>query len=611
MESNAIKYNMWQNTGFMIKTAWEKSKAVIFLCALSGVLAFLVSLAELYFAPAVLEIVESKQPLEKLLGTIAFFSLALIILKAIKEYVRMNVTTDRVAIRTGLLSDAQLKLATMSYPLTENERVLALFSKMGEAMYSNNSAAEAIWDTLAKLVEAILGFIVYMLLLNRVDTVLLLVVTLTSAASYFSSKRLSAWGYRHREEEAEYEHRCDYLGKKAQDYTLAKDIRIFGISAWLIDVFSGVYKLYHDFHARAARVYIWADVIDAAFALLRNGIAYFYLIAMALRGELSAAEFLLYFTAVSGFTAFVREILSNLSDLHDHGLKLASLREVMDIKETFKFEDGEPLEPVRGAPYKIELRNVSYRYEGADDFTLKNVDLTIAPGEKLAIVGLNGAGKTTLVKLVTGLYDPTEGEVLLNGEDIRKYNRRDYYRHFSAVFQDFSVLPASIAENVAQKSIASSADADMDKLKECLVKAGLWEKLSSLPDGLSSKLGKQVYDEAIELSGGETQRLMLARALYKDAPIIVLDEPTAALDPISESDLYMRYGELSGGNTSLYISHRLASTRFCDRIILIKDGGIKEEGTHAQLLAAGGDYSELFEIQSRYYMEEGGEDEAK
>lgn len=210
-----------------------------------------------------------------------------------------------------------------------------------------------------------------------------------------------------------------------------------------------------------------------------------------------------------------------------------------------------------------------------------------------------------MVKLICGFYDPTEGEVLLNGMNIKKYNRRDYYRHFSAVFQDFSLLAATIAENIAQ----DFENINMDKIQVCAAKAGIAEKIGSLPKGYDTYLGKYVYEDAIELSGGETQRLMLARALYKDAPVIVLDEPTAAMDPIAESDMYSKYNELTGGRTALYISHRLASTQFCDRIILINGNQIAEEGTHSDLMTMCGRYAELFEIQSRYYKEGAEQDE--
>ena len=287
---------------------------------------------------------------------------------------------------------------------------------------------------------------------------------------------------------------------------------------------------------------------------------------MALEGKLTAAAFVLYFTAVSGFTQWVTGIFSGLGELHQQSLDLSAMREFLEEPELFRFEDGKPLPVKEEHLYTLELRDVSFRYPGADHDTLSHVNLTIHPGEKLALVGKNGAGKTTLIKLLCGLYDPTEGQVLLDGEDIRQYNRRDYYKHFSAVFQQFSVLAGTMAENVAQ---TNSEKVDLPKMWDCLERAGIADKVRELPRKENTHLGREVYLDGIDLSGGQMQRLMLARALYKDAPVVVLDEPTAALDPIAESDLYQKYSDLTGNRTSVYISHRLASTRFCDRILLI------------------------------------------
>ena len=286
--------------------------------------------------------------------------------------------------------------------------------------------------------------------------------------------------------------------------------------------------------------------------------------------------------------------------MHRQSVDISIIREVLEYPEPFHIKDGEPLRAEPDRPYEIRLEHVSFRYPEAEKDTLTDIDLTLHPGEKLAIVGLNGAGKTTLVKLLCGLLDPTEGRVLLDGRDIREYNRRDYYKLFSAVFQDFSLLAATIAANVAQ----SEEDIDIDRVKECVAKASLTEKIESLTDGYETKLNREIHLDAVMLSGGETQRLMLARALYKNGPVVVLDEPTAALDPIAESDLYQKYSEMTKHRSSVYISHRLASTRFCDRIILISDGRIAEEGTHETLLQKGAAYAELFEVQSKYYREE-------
>jgi ATP-binding cassette subfamily B protein len=250
---------------------------------------------------------------------------------------------------------------------------------------------------------------------------------------------------------------------------------------------------------------------------------------------------------------------------------------------------------------KCELRfeNVTFRYPGSDKKLFEHLNLTIHPGEKLAVVGLNGAGKTTLVKLLCGFYDPDEGRVTLNGIDIREFNRREYYGLLCAVYQEFSVLDVTVAENVAQRV----EGIDTERVWQCLAQAGLEDFVRQLPNGLDTHVGRDVYLDGVLFSGGQTQRLMLARALYKGGPILVLDEPTAALDPIAESEIYQKYNDMTQGKTALFISHRLASTRFCDRIIFLEDGKISEEGTHWALLEQGGAYAKLYEVQSRYYQE--------
>jgi ABC-type multidrug transport system fused ATPase/permease subunit len=251
---------------------------------------------------------------------------------------------------------------------------------------------------------------------------------------------------------------------------------------------------------------------------------------------------------------------------------------------------------------------VTYKYPKTETFAIKNVSIKIKAGEKVALVGLNGAGKTTLVKLICGMYSPAEGEILVNGHKAGEYNIDDYYTLFSAVFQHFRFLPVSIAQNI---SIVPKEQADIKKLERCIKLSGLNEKIDKLENGADTMLIKEINPGGTELSGGEQQKLMLARAIYKDAPVLLLDEPTAALDPIAESELYMKYNEIAKDKTSVFISHRLASTRFCDRIILISKGEIAETGTHDELIKKGGEYAKLFEIQSHYYQDGRGEYEPK
>ena len=599
-------YNIFQNCAFMVGRAWRDCKSVLAIVLGLIFCGAAANLLELFVVPAILEAVERGAGPGAFIRMILWFTLGMAAVQALRAYLDANSMFGRIWVRSGLCLDMHMTFCRTSYPHIEDPDYVKRAAKASRCLDSNSDAGEHIWTTLAELLTNVICFVIYLLLLAQVGPWVAALCIALSAAGYFAGEHIRAWRYRHREEEAALMHKSDYVIYRSRDMKLAKDIRIFGIGPWLTELYEKYTRLMQDFYVKAYRQDMWADLLDVALAFLRNGAAYGLLIAMALRGELTAAAFVLYFTAVSGFAQWVTGIFSGLGALHRESLDLAALREFVEEPELFRFEDGKPLPVKEEHLYTLELRDVSFRYPGADHDTLSHVNLTIHPGEKLAVVGKNGAGKTTLIKLLCGLYDPTEGQVLLDGEDIRQYNRRDYYKHFSAVFQQFSVLAGTMAENVAQ---TNSEKVDLPRMWDCLERAGIADKVRELPQKENTHLGREVYLDGIDLSGGQMQRLMLARALYKDAPVVVLDEPTAALDPIAESDLYQKYSDLTGNRTSVYISHRLASTRFCDRILLIENGGIAEEGTHEELLAAGGRYAYLFDIQSKYYKEGAMEDE--
>ena len=591
------KYNTVQNVSWMVKIAWNNRKRVLLFCVLTAILEVLLNLTQLYIAPEVLLRVEQKSPMWMLLTTIGVFTVALFLINGFKEYVRQNTLFARVDVRSAIIAKVAKKCNMTSYPNTLDADFIKMREKAHLACEGNNQATEHIWQTLTMLLKNIGGLIIYLTILSRIDAVLLLVVIATCFAGFFVSRYTNNWRYARRDEEEQYFQKKYYLRNKSESVEMAKDIRIFGLQNWLNELLDQIHNLYLDFSLRCERVEVLADITEVILTVARNGIAYIYLINMALNEGLSVSEFLLYFTAVTTFTTWVMGILQEMSALHKESLDISRLREFLDYPEPFKFENGEEIPAAEN--YELKLVNVSFRYPGAETDTIHGLNLTVRPGEKLAIVGLNGAGKTTLVKLLCGLLDPTEGAVLLNGKDIRDFNRKSYYDLFSAVFQEFSVLDVTVAEQIAQTTV----NIDYDKIADCVEKAGLTSTIEKLPKGLETHVGREVHLDGVLFSGGQTQRLMLARALYKNGPILLLDEPTAALDPIAENDIYMKYSEMTSGKTSLFISHRLASTRFCDRIIFVADGGIKEEGTHESLLALGGEYANLFEVQSRYYQE--------
>lgn len=594
-----LKYNTGQNLWHVLKLTWAAARGMLLYTIGTAVLTLCIAITDLTIAPVILSKVEASVPLPELLGTIALFTLLLLLLCSMRNYLKsVSLAWSNQLLHHQITSVFHKECAT-SYPNRLSSRFQAAMKECYFYIYGSDGSYEQMLREFGTLLSAVMGFILYLTLLSRLQPLLLVLVIVTTAVSFLVSQHVQKWDVDHREERKSYRSRTLFVCNTIMANELPKDIRIFRMQPWLNEIHNKALGLFQAFCRRRQLHFMLGKLADLILSLARNGIAYWYLISLALDKGLPASEFLLYFSAVSGFTAWITDILNSITLMRFHSTKICEARELLEWPEPFRFEGGQTLEPE--STYELRLVDVSYRYPEAEADTISHMDLTLHPGEKLAIVGLNGAGKTTLVKLLCGLLDPTEGRVLLNGQDIRAFNRREYYGLFTAVFQDFSWLETSLASNVAQ----SITDIDRERVLRSVHKAGMDEVIAKLPKGIDTHLGNLFYDDAVELSGGELQRLMLARALYKDAPVLILDEPTAALDPIAESDIYQRYNEMTAGRTSVYISHRLASTQFCDRVLFLEQGKIKEQGSHQALMALGGGYAHLFEVQSRYYQEGG------
>ncbi len=329
---------------------------------------------------------------------------------------------------------------------------------------------------------------------------------------------------------------------------------------------------------------------------LANAVCYLFVAAKALFGAFGVGSIVQYVVVLSRLGEGFQELMYLLSDNETYCKYLQKLYEYLDIPNNM-YQGSLTTEKRDDNEYFVEFRDVSFKYPNTDTYVLKHVNLKFKVGEKLAVVGMNGSGKTTFIKLMCRLYDPTEGEILLNGVNIQKYDYDEYVSLFSVVFQDFRLFAFSLGQN-----ISASVAYDSEKARECLKKAGFDERFESMPYGLETFLYKDFDTAGVEISGGEAQKLALARALYKDAPFIILDEPTAALDPVSEYEVYSKFNEIAGDKTAIYISHRLASCRFCDKIAVFHTGEIVQKGTHEELLAdSKGKYCELWNAQSQYY----------
>lgn len=334
----------------------------------------------------------------------------------------------------------------------------------------------------------------------------------------------------------------------------------------------------------------------SAVSVLFTGVVYVFVCLKALAGAFGLGAVTQYVTSITKVSGGMSNLVAAFGDMRNNAAFLELTYEFLDIPNNM-YQGSLTVEKRRDRKYQVEFRNVSFQYPGSESYALRNVNMKFEIGKRLAVVGMNGSGKTTFIKLLCRLYDPTEGEILLNGIDIRKYNYREYMDIFSVVFQDFQLFGLKLGENVAAK-----VNYDRELVVDCLEKAGFSDRLARMKNGTETYLYKDYDKDGVDVSGGEAQKIAIARALYKNAPFIILDEPTAALDPIAEAEIYSKFDQIAGDKTAIYISHRLSSCKFCDEIAVFHEGAVIQQGTHAELVAdVTGKYYELWHAQAQYY----------
>lgn len=385
-----------------------------------------------------------------------------------------------------------------------------------------------------------------------------------------------------------------YYAGLFDDFSYGKEIRINCMGDWLLTREKEYLNCVNNNTKRQNSHYIKAGVWGAFFTFLQQIIAYGYLAYCIFNHTISIGEFTMYVGAVSTFAVALKSVITSLTEIGAYDMYYDDLDEYLSIPT--KLREGKRLD-ITSKEYTFEFRNVSFRYQGSDKYALRNVNLTLRSGQKLSIVGENGAGKTTFVKLLTRLYDPTEGEILLNGVNIKEIDYDHYMSIFSTVYQDYKLFSLSIVDNVAL-----ALPVDRERIQKVLEQVGFGEKLKKLPSGIDTSIYKNFDESGFEPSGGEGQKIALARALYKNAPVVIMDEPTAALDPRAEYEIYQLFNELVNGKSAVYISHRLSSTRFCDVIAVFSNGEIIEYGSHDELMRNNGLYHELYEMQAQFYI---------
>ncbi len=392
-----------------------------------------------------------------------------------------------------------------------------------------------------------------------------------------------------------------YMNYVVHNYRNGKEIRLYAEQELILGEMQRCVDVNHKLWRAAFFKYQKYGIGFEMMNLISGGVMYGYAILRAICGTLSAGEVIAF---VMLFTRILRGITGISNELTNFRLSAEHCKDVFDFLDISdkKYKGTIPTEKRTDNEYEFEFRHVWFKYPGSEQYVLRDINLKWRIGEKMALVGRNGCGKSTLVKLLCRLYDPTKGEITLNGVDIRKYDYEEYMALFSVVFQDSKLFSFSVAENVA-----SSTEFNAERVEDCVRRSGLSERLDSMPDGIRTYLYKDFDEDGVEISGGEAQKICLARAVYKGSAFVVLDEPTAALDPISEHEIYTKFNSIVGTRTAIYISHRLSSCRFCDEITVMDHGEIVERGSHDDLITAGGNYSKLWSAQAEYYRDTAGE----
>lgn len=592
----------WETLKFVFRTAWKERPSVFLVYLMKFISEFASKMQNAIMAKLIIDelvlVITGAEFAQHLTNAAIFAGLYIVIL--LLTSLLGNAATQLESVHQEWFSeyvDIQLADRTMKmdFEHTEDPEALDALEKAQEGMSWYSGGIVGVLGAVFGLVNnaaALLGVSLIILFtcpwLLPVQIAALVVITILNA----KNNKIDRDSFL---ELAKSNRIFGYVFWQLADFKLGKDIRLYDSA----DMMCGKAQHFSDEQIgiwrstmRKQRKNSWGmDAVNA----LRDGISYFYIGFMAVTRAITVGDFSMCVSAAGTLYWSLYGIVSGVQDVSQ---KCAYAHRYIEFLR-FPAAMVKGTKPVKPGEHTIEFRHVSFKYPRSEKLVLRDINLTIKSGEHLSIVGLNGAGKTTFIKLLCRLYDVTEGEILIDGVNIKEYSEEEYRRLFSVVFQDFQLFAFSLREN-----IAFGEQPDDKELERVLKLAGLWEDVQELPNGLDTMLYKSFDENGTDLSGGQRQKTAIARALYRNAPVVILDEPTAALDPVAENEIYRQFNTLVGGKTAVYISHRLSSCKFCDRIVVFADDTIKENGTHEQLVGIdGGIYAGMFAEQAKYYAE--------
>ncbi len=594
------KYGLFSSVAYIYRILWQTERGLAFTGLFTVPVTVVLTALSLYTPSAVLRALSSQKGFSYVAQVILGLLLAKLCFDLANTVIWQKISGAEHLVLMQLIYMYNYYQRMRDDYLSYDVQMMKLDERGDAAIRDNHTAGVHFPMDFANLAGTILNFILFGSVISLLNPVIVLLLLAGSAINY----AVGAWERRKNWETQDIRNKLDKKIKYttlgiSNNFCWAKDIRLYHMQDGLHERFMRLHGMAKSEKWKCERRSVLAAIVGFLIVLVRDGAAYGFLIGKVAAGELTAASFVLYFSAITSMSGLMGRILWTINRVLDGALEVSDFREGLETDG--KLNHGKGI-PVPKKAFSIEFRHVSFRYPKGEKKVLDDVSFTIKAGEKVALVGVNGAGKTTLTRLMCGLLLPDEGEILLDGHTLYEYNRDEMYTLFGLIPQSYSILPCSIAKNIA--CVGEDEEIDSKRLWKSIEQAGLAEKIAALPLGVNTPLGRELSNDGIELSGGETQKHLLARLLYKNPLFLILDEPTAALDPIAEDRVYHQYGEITKETTSVFISHRLASTRFCDRIFLLDGANFAEVGTHEELMAAGGKYRELFDVQSKYYKKE-------
>lgn len=583
----------------LLENIKERDKEIFGLCLLYTIITPLVSLFGIILPKVLISYLTEREATNQgiIIIVSVFFAFGALIY-FLKQWLQDSTYPRITELRIDYIRDQCVKLLNMDYPYMESATFLEKYNKALESTSNNSEGIEGIYHKLFELPQ--LGTIVLVLafFIGFKNPIILLAILANIGATTLISVYVQKYEYKRKEALAKKERRVYYYGKVSKDFMYGKDVRVYSLKDRIDDNFRLEIKGYIDvFKVIKNREYA-LGFITLATLFLSDLTTYGVLTYLTFKG-MSISDYSMYVIVASTLSLQMTTLSENITFI---------MREYLYVRDFYEFMDadlGEHGGDLKAIPKEesmdIEFKKVTFAYPGTDKYVLKDFSLTIPKGQKLAIVGINGAGKTTFVKLLTGLFKVNEGEILINGININEYKKSELYKMFGAVFQEVNILALTIAQNIA----CTLERIDYKKVDKVLKQVGLYEKVYELKDNVNTTMLKIIDENGVVFSGGESQKLAIARALYKGGNCVIMDEPTAALDALAEAEIYNKFDLLTEGKTAIYISHRLASTKFCDAIALLDETGLREYGTHDELMENKGSYYDMFVTQGKYYQEGG------